>query len=32
MYGVALPVLFPMAAFTFWNYYVVEKYLITYWY
>lgn len=32
MYGVALPVLFPMAAFTFWNYYVVERYLITYWY
>ena len=32
MYGVALPELFPIAAFTYFNYYVVEKFLITYWY
>jgi len=32
MYGIALPELFPIAAFTFFNYYIVEKFLITYYY
>lgn len=32
MYGCALPELFPIAAFTFFNYYAVEKFTITYWY
>lgn len=32
MYGIALPELFPMTAFTFFNYYVVEKFLIAYYY
>jgi len=32
MYGLALPELFPIAAFTFFNYYVTDKYLITYFY
>jgi len=31
-YGVALPELFPIAAFTFFNYYVVDRFLITYYY
>ena len=32
MYGLALPELFPIAAFTFFNYYVTDKFLITYFY
>ena len=32
MYGVALPIMFPIAAFTYFNYYVVDKVLITYFY
>jgi len=32
MYGLALPILFAYAAFTFFNYYLVEKLLITYYY
>ena len=32
MYGFALPILFPIAAFTFFNYYLVERILITYYY
>lgn len=32
MYGLQLPMLFPIAAFTFFNYYLVEKILITYFY
>lgn len=30
MYGLALPILFPIAAFTFLNLYIVERILITY--
>ena len=32
MFGLALPRLFPIAAFTFFNNYVVEKLLLTYYY
>lgn len=32
MYGYALPVLFPIAALTFLNLYIVEKLTVTYWY
>ena len=32
MYGYAIPMLFPIAAFTFLNYYIVDKLLITYFY
>lgn len=32
MYGLALPELFPIAALTFFNYYTVDKFLITYFY
>lgn len=32
MYGVALPVLFPIAAFTFFNYYIVDRFLVAYYY
>lgn len=32
MYGYALPMLFPIAAFTFLNIYIAERYLITYFY
>lgn len=32
MYGIALPELFPIASLTFFNYYVVDKFLITYFY
>ena len=32
MYGTIVPILYPMAAFTFFNYYVVDKFLITYYY
>jgi hypothetical protein len=32
MYGYAIPMLFPIAAFTFLNYYIVDKLLITYYY
>lgn len=31
-YGYALPLLFPIAAFTFMNYYITEKLLVTYWF
>lgn len=31
-YGVAIPELFPIAAFTFFNYYIVDRFLITYYY
>jgi hypothetical protein len=32
MYGIALPIMFPIAAFTFFNYYIVDKFLIAYYY
>ena len=32
MFGLALPMLFPIAAFTFFNYYLCEKFLLTYYY
>ena len=32
MYGLALPMLFPIAAFTFLNLYVSEKLLLAYYY
>ena len=32
MYGVALPIMFPIGAFTYFNYYVVDRILITYFY
>ncbi len=32
MYGLAMPELFVIAAFTFFNYYITEKFLITYYY
>jgi hypothetical protein len=32
MYGLALPILFPIAFLTFINIYVIEKVLIAYWY
>ena len=32
MYGMALPELFVIAAFTFFVYYVCDRFLITYWY
>ena len=32
MYGFALPMLFPIAALTFINIYIVEKLTVTYWY
>jgi len=32
MYGIALPIMFPIAAFTFFNYYVVDRFLIAYYY
>ena len=32
MFGLALPMLFPIAAFTFFNNYVVERLLLTYYY
>lgn len=32
MYGTILPILYPLAAFTFFNYYAVDKFLITYYY
>lgn len=32
MYGIALPEMFPIAAFTFFNYYVVDRFLIAYYY
>jgi hypothetical protein len=31
-YGTALPLLYPIAAFTFWNLYVVDRYMVTYFY
>jgi len=31
MYGVALPMLFPIAAFTFLNLLIMERLLVTYW-
>lgn len=31
MFGLALPILFPIAAFTFLNLYIMERFLITYW-
>ena len=32
MYGMALPILFPIAMLTFLNMFIVEKIAITYWY
>ena len=32
MFGLALPMLFPIAAFTFFNYYFCERVLLTYYY
>lgn len=32
LYGMALPILFPIAMLTFINIYVVEKILLAYWY
>lgn len=32
MFGVALPILFPIAAFTFFNMYIVERVLLAYYY
>jgi len=32
MYGIPLPILYPIAAFTFFNLYIVEKFLVTYYY
>eukprot|EP00351_Strombidinopsis_sp_SopsisLIS2011_P002322 CAMPEP_0116881782 /NCGR_PEP_ID=MMETSP0463-20121206/13840_1 /TAXON_ID=181622 /ORGANISM="Strombidinopsis sp, Strain SopsisLIS2011" /LENGTH=74 /DNA_ID=CAMNT_0004533963 /DNA_START=2417 /DNA_END=2641 /DNA_ORIENTATION=- len=32
MYGLAMPILFPIAAITFLNLYIVEKLLLSYWY
>lgn len=32
MYGMAIPELFPIAAFTFFNYYVFDRLLIPYYY
>ena len=32
MYGIALPLLWPVAAFTFLNYYIAERVLLTYYY
>ena len=32
MYGVALPILFPIAALAFFNYYICERFLLTYYY
>ena len=32
MFGLALPLLFPIAVFTFFNFYFVEKILLTYYY
>jgi hypothetical protein len=32
MYGFALPILFPIAALTFINIYIVEKLTVAYWY
>jgi len=31
-YGMCLPLLFPVAAFTFFNYYITEKLLVTYYF
>lgn len=31
-YGIPLPLLFPVAAFTFFNYYITEKLLVTYYF
>jgi hypothetical protein len=31
-YGTALPLLYPIAAFTFWNLYVVDRIMVTYFY
>ena len=31
-YGVSLPILFPIAAFSFFNYYITEKFLVTYYF
>ena len=32
MYGVAIPILFPIAAFAMFNYYMVDRFLLTYYY
>ena len=32
LYGFALPLLFPIAAFTFFNYYITEKLMVTYYF
>lgn len=32
MYGVALPIMFPIGALTFFNYYVVDKFLVAYYF
>jgi len=32
MYGVALPIMFPIAAFTFFNYYIVDRFLVAYYF
>jgi len=32
MYGVCLPIMYPIAAFTYFNYYIVDKFLITYYF
>lgn len=32
MYGVAIPILFPIAAFAMFNYYIVDRFLLTYYY
>ena len=32
MYGFSIPILFPIAAFTFFNFYITEKFLIAYYY
>lgn len=32
MYGVALPIMFPIGAFTYFNYYVVDKFLVAYYF
>jgi len=32
MYGVALPIMFPIGAFTFFNYYIVDKFLVAYYF
>lgn len=32
MYGLALPIMFPIAAITFFNYYTVDRFLVAYYY